>query len=348
MFTVKSAYFIAAKLQADKDLGKCSSGDSNSIIWKKLWKLKLPPKVKIFSLRACVNGLPVFLKLAERGIHLGCDCPACGEEVESLTHTLILCDFALSVWSLWQDCPLMLLVNATNFIDLVHNFCTSPNVEHLEYFFAIAWAIWHNRNLLVHNEKGLSPLQVWDLARSVLEDFHEANDVLCSTKQSSNDGWISPPPGFFKVNVDGASPLDGKGISGVGAIVRNDEGKVVAALCKALPVCFPAEWAELFALEQGVLLAQQLAISNVVFESDAASVIQAILQDLCGGVAGHIIQGIQRAKSSFASCSFSHVKRAHNGAAHKLAQFAKWNNASHVWKDNFPLFLDSLLQSDYG
>ena len=49
VFIVKSAYFIAAKLQTDKDLGESSSGDSNSIIWKKLWKLKLPPKVKIFS-----------------------------------------------------------------------------------------------------------------------------------------------------------------------------------------------------------------------------------------------------------------------------------------------------------
>ena len=78
---------------------------------------------------------------------------------------------------------------------------------------------------------------------------------------------------------------DGKGISGVGAIVRNDGGKVVVALCKALPSCYPAEWAELFALEQGVLLAQQLAISNVIFESDVVPVIQAISQDLCGGVA---------------------------------------------------------------
>ena len=132
----------------------------------------------------------------------------------------------------------------------------------------------------MHNDKGLSPLQVWDLARSVLEDFHEANDVLCFAKQGSNDGWMAPPLGYFKVNVDGGSPLDGKGISGVGAIVRNDGGKVVAALCKALPSCYPAEWAELFALEQGVLLAQQLAISNFIFESEAAPVIQAISQSL--------------------------------------------------------------------
>ena len=83
--------------------------------------------------------------------------------------------------------------------------------------------------------------------------------------------------GYFKVNVDGASPLDGNGISGVGAIVRNDGGKVVAAFCKSLPSCYPAEWTELFALEQGIILAQQLVISNVIIESDDALAIQAIL-----------------------------------------------------------------------
>ena len=67
---------------------------------------------------------------------------------------------------------------------------------------------------------------------------------------------MAPPPGYFKVNVDGALPLDDNGISGVGAIVRNNEGKVVATLCKALPSVYPAEWTELFALEQGIFLAQ--------------------------------------------------------------------------------------------
>ena len=84
----------------------------------------------------------------------------------------------------------------------------------------------------MHNEKGLSPLQIWDLARSIIQDFHEANNKLSLVKFDSNEGWLAPPPGYFKVNVDGASPLDGNGTSGVGAIVRNSDGKVVAALAR--------------------------------------------------------------------------------------------------------------------
>ena len=88
-----------------------------------------------------------------------------------------------------------------------------------------------------------------------------------------------------------------------------------------------------------------MAISKVIFESDAALAIQAISQGSCGGEIGHLIQGILEAKSSFTDCSFRHVNRAFNGAAHELAQYAKWNNASHVWKDVFPLFLNSLFHS---
>ena len=193
--------------------------------------------------------------MADRGIQLCCDCPVCGDSFESLTHALIQCDFVLSVWALWNDCPLLLLLNASDFTDIVLHFCSSPNGDLLEYFFATAWAIWHNRNQLVHNEKGLSPLQIWDLVRSIIQDFHEANNKLSFVKYESNVGWLAPLPGYFKVNVDGALPLDGNGTSGVGAIVHNSDGKVVAALCKALPSIYPAEWTELFALEQCIFLA---------------------------------------------------------------------------------------------
>ena len=51
-----------------------------------------------------------------------------------VSFALISCDFALSVWSLWQDCPLNLLLNATDLIDVMHKFCSSPSVVHLEFF----------------------------------------------------------------------------------------------------------------------------------------------------------------------------------------------------------------------
>ena len=88
------------------------------------------------------------------------------------------------------------------------------------------------------------------------------------------------------MNVDGASSIDGSGTSSIGVIIRDDLGGIVAALCKVLPVHYPAELTGFFALEHRVLLAQDLNISNVIFESDAASVISSVNQACSGGAMG--------------------------------------------------------------
>ena len=85
-----------------------------------------------------MDGLPVNVKMVERGIKSDFDCPVCGEVPESLLHVLVSCDFALLVWSLWQDCPLNFLLNAKDFTGLVHQICSNSDGVSLEYFFAIS------------------------------------------------------------------------------------------------------------------------------------------------------------------------------------------------------------------
>ena len=55
--------------------------------------------------------------------------------------------------------------------------------------------------------------------------------------------------------MDGALSLDVHGVLGMGVIIHDAKGGVVDALSKALPMHYPAEWTELFAMEQEVLLA---------------------------------------------------------------------------------------------
>ena len=180
----------------------------------------------------------------------------------------------------------------------------------------------------------------------MVEDYREAFLLDIPPLPSPQSSWIAPPPDYFKVNVDGASSIDGSGISGIGVLIRDDLGRVIAALCKALPVHYPAELTEFFALEHGVLLAQEMNISKVIFESDASSVISAVSQACYGGVAGHLVQSIHSAKSVFSCCSFIHVRRDYNRAAHELAQFAKCNQTSNLWKGVVPPFLAHLVH--YG
>ena len=49
-FAVKSAYHIALSMVIPPDEGECSSNSSNSLIWKRIWHQKVPPKLKVFCL----------------------------------------------------------------------------------------------------------------------------------------------------------------------------------------------------------------------------------------------------------------------------------------------------------
>ena len=105
-FTMKSAYYIALGLVETDESGECSTGDPRTPLWKKMWHLKIPAKIRIFAWRTCMNGLPTKLNLCKRGVNISPLCPICDQEVESIAHVLFQCDLALQVWNRWEGCPM--------------------------------------------------------------------------------------------------------------------------------------------------------------------------------------------------------------------------------------------------
>ena len=86
--------------------GESSSGDPCKLLWKRLWHLNLPAKIKVFAWRACVNGLPIMDAIFSKGISQNKICLVCGKEAKNIDHALISCDFSSLVWNLWPKNPL--------------------------------------------------------------------------------------------------------------------------------------------------------------------------------------------------------------------------------------------------
>ena len=97
-FSVKSAYHIAHNMIESAVEGECSARDPNRLLWRKLWHLNLPAKIKIFAWRACENGLPTYDNISKRGISCNTACPNCGLEPEDINHALLHCVAASLVW----------------------------------------------------------------------------------------------------------------------------------------------------------------------------------------------------------------------------------------------------------
>lgn len=344
-FTVKSAYHIAYSLIEESDRGESSSGDPCKPLWNRLWRLNLPAKIKVFAWRACINGLPTMDVISRRGISQSIACHVCGNGAESIDHALLHCDFSSLVWELWLENPLHTQGFKNSFLDSALFILSHSTLHDLEIFFATAWALWSNRNRIVHKDNGLSPLQVWHMARNVVEDFACSANWDFDFVRPAASNWVLPPPGTFKVNVDGASS-EHDGSSSVGVVIRDSNGLVVAALCLPLQSHFSAMLTEIFALEQGVLLAQELQLPRVIVESDALAVIQAINDKATGSSFGHLIQEVLQVGESFESCHFKHLSRNHNAVAHELAQHARRTGKCQIWKGVAPPFVQTLLQSD--
>ncbi|KAK9984226.1 hypothetical protein SO802_033751 [Lithocarpus litseifolius] len=95
---------------------------------------------------------------------------------ESINHAFLYCDFSTLVWNQWPENPLGTQEVRWSFIDLAMFILSHHSQQDLEFFFGIAWAIWYNRNKVVHEDNCLSHQQVWQLAKSVVEDFNNVVD----------------------------------------------------------------------------------------------------------------------------------------------------------------------------
>ena len=205
--------------------------------------------------------------------------------------------------------------------------------------------IWYNRNQYVHEGEKLAAGQVWQLATCTLEDFRKANFLALTPPSHPSSRWETPPRGVFKINANGATSNLGKN-SSIGVIIRDCNGHVVAALYKYLQGRFAADQVEALAVEQGVLLAQELQLSRVIVESDALAVIQAINDNTTGSDLGHILQGVLLVCESFESCNFKHLSRDFNAVAHELAQLARRSETSYKWNGVTPAEVSRLVQKD--
>jgi hypothetical protein len=78
-------------------MGEPGSGASNQQVRKRLWKLQVPGKIKIF-----LAGGPFMacrLILANRHIIPSGGCPVCHHGAEDIKHMIFSCDRAKAIWN---------------------------------------------------------------------------------------------------------------------------------------------------------------------------------------------------------------------------------------------------------
>lgn len=91
-YTVRSAYTL---LQKQK--GQSLAGGSSDL-WRKVWRIKAPPKVLNMVWRAINQCLPTRVNLVFKRVPVSEICPICNGGAETIIHVLVTCPFASQCW----------------------------------------------------------------------------------------------------------------------------------------------------------------------------------------------------------------------------------------------------------
>jgi ribonuclease HI len=186
------------------------------------------------------------------------------------------------------------------------------------------WHIWEARNNARNNKSDADPrrtsAKVLAYVEMIIENCYKRKPFDHRREPKVVLKWSPPPSGEFLINVD-AALFEDLGRMSMGMVVRDHEGKCLAAASVPLQGFSSPELAEAMALRQAMEIANEKGFVNVIFASDCLSVIQRLNKPRTDrSDVGLVLKDIKVLAEGFSSVSFKHVRRSLNEAAHLLAR----------------------------
>lgn len=176
-FLVKSAYHVLVK--ADTRGRQCQIGEtseqgangSKDEVWKKIWSLPCPPKIKQFMWRVAHNSLPMKMNIKRRHIDLDTSCPVCLRYDEDGGHCFLKCKQVRQCWREVQldnlRCSLLSAQTAKEFVWRI----LKLRQDQCLCVCLLLWRWWDTRNKANAGEPMLSYIQVVNSADSFYRDL---------------------------------------------------------------------------------------------------------------------------------------------------------------------------------
>ncbi|CAM8999447.1 unnamed protein product [Rhodiola kirilowii] len=334
-FSVRSAYTLLKRLseQPIANLrGEQASGDKMQAFWRRIWRLKAQPKVKLFAWRIYHNFLPSADNLDRRRCIVGLECQICGWSRETTIHTLLQCWWAKAFWESSSIKCDFWNISFSEPGDWLW-FCASRfSDQDLVLILNGARQIWFNRNLMVNGKCSLNPfIEAAAVQEGVFWSQRPENSFTV-TSLVGDGKWKPPETEFVKINVDGAWNRE-TGEAGIGLCCRDSDGVVLFVEAEPFTHLRSSLEAELCSLLRSVEVGEEKRFRRVIFETDSAEVFNALHSRSClvGRAAGwkaKIRHLLERNHSWFINL----ILREANSEADKLAKLAK--ERGWCWKSH--------------
>ncbi|XP_075640446.1 uncharacterized protein LOC142612215 [Castanea sativa] len=259
-----------------------SYSEPQTRFWRQVWNLHILNKIKLFTWRACKNILPTKANLYHRHVLDNSTCDACNLDAETTGHLFWDCHLAKEAWTL-ADLPFDRTgIRYRDFMDFLwHLFFTQHvGTEIIELTVTTAWSIWFDRNKTRLGAARQSPRDILVRTQAILEEYQLAHQRPSKFKEVVDSRWTPPNFPWYKTNVD-AAVFPHLGMIGVGVIIRDHGGSVVAAMSKRMSLALGPLEAEAKAMDEATMFARDIGAQDVIFESDS---IKVVVHTICKGM----------------------------------------------------------------
>ncbi|XP_035540266.1 uncharacterized protein LOC118344236 [Juglans regia] len=255
-----------------------------------------------------------------------------------------------TVQDVWAICSRRLQkvnVSFRSFKEVVEHVLLTLNEDYIELFACTAYHVWKRRNVLVFEEKFENSSRVAQSALQMTKEFKEANDSKQTDVEPvssiGTETWRPPPMNVYKANWD-ASVDRVSCRMGVGVVVRNWEGHVIATLRSSRSLFPDAKLAEAVATLRAVLFCKQLEISRLLIKIDALNVVNDLNKETMDwSTVDLIIQDIKSELKSLPYWSIPYISKKSNCIAHYLAKDALKLYEESISMEGVPLCIQHLL-----
>ena len=347
-YTVRSGYHLLLHEVQTSNPGSSRLGERDPL-WKTIWSMSVLAKIRSFLWRACHESLPSKLGLMRRKIVDSPWCENCGTGVEDCLHALWKCPALDTVWSMQQDLAETRKTYHSSFQDLVRQVGLQNREGILEKFATTCWLLWHKRNQLRLHLPSDDYAQICTRADTLIQEYavihyKEQNRSPPNPKAT----WCPPTSHKYKINFDGAIFRESKE-GGIGVVVRDQQGLVIATLSQRVMTCPSAEMIEARAAKRAIQFALEIGIFDVIFEGDSELVINEITsQKTLHSTYGLVLEDAKALLHHFERFRFTHTRRSGNSVAHALARRALNIQNLCVWMEDVPPDIIPVLYSDFS
>jgi hypothetical protein len=349
-YSVRSGYHVLLSDGSRDSLGS-SEISFETQVWNAIWSLKIPAKVRHFLWRACHEALPTRTNLHLRHVIQDPRCDNCKDTNEMVLHALWQCKSLKEIWTAAPWSSSMIQNQYLNFMELFHHCHSTLPDPKFQLFATTTWLIWYQRNCQRLNQQQAPINQLRMRAQQLLSEFLAAQVSHSSTTGQPAPpikvSWQPPQPGRYKANFDGAF-FEESNEAGVGVIIRNHKGEVMASLCQRIPFPHSVEAMEAYAARSAVQLSSELGLKEVDIEEDSLTIVNGLRNpEPCYSLYGHLINNTKLLAQDGLFVLYTHVKRNGNILAHSLAKRAKVSKPFEVWMESVPPDLVSILCNDF-